>query len=147
MLREAEAHLQHASGLDQLGPFQLEAAIQSAHVAHLVSGVDTAQEIAALYDGLVALAPTLSTRVGRAAATLAAGRPKDGIAQLSALPEDEIASYQPFWAVLAHLLDACGAPRAADAYERAIGLSEDPGVRDYLLERFTRLESKNSERE
>jgi predicted RNA polymerase sigma factor len=37
--------------------------------------------------------------------------------------------------VRAHLLHQLDRPEAADAFDRAIGLSADPAVRDFLLER------------
>jgi len=47
-----------------------------------------------------------------------------------------ISSYQPYWAVRAHLLQQLGkTPEALDAYDRAIGLAEDPAVREFLLKR------------
>ena len=44
-------------------------------------------------------------------------------------------TYQPYWALSAHLLKRLGhAARAKEAYDRAIGLSEDGAVREFLLE-------------
>ena len=49
---------------------------------------------------------------------------------------DAVTSYQPYWAVRAHLLSELQRTREAkDAYDRAIGLSEDDAVRMFLLER------------
>ena len=42
-------------------------------------------------------------------------------------------SYQPYWALKAHLLRVLGrTDEARDAYASAIGLSEDPAVREFL---------------
>jgi RNA polymerase sigma-70 factor (ECF subfamily) len=47
-----------------------------------------------------------------------------------------VSSYQPYWAVRAHLLQRLGKkPEALDAYDRAIGLAEDPAVREFLLQK------------
>jgi RNA polymerase sigma-70 factor (ECF subfamily) len=44
-----------------------------------------------------------------------------------------VASYQPYWALRAHLLALLDRPdEAAEAYTRAIGLSEDEAVRAFL---------------
>jgi RNA polymerase sigma-70 factor (ECF subfamily) len=44
-----------------------------------------------------------------------------------------VASYQPYWALRAHLLRREGAVDwALTAYNRAIGLSESPAVRNFL---------------
>ena len=48
-------------------------------------------------------------------------------------------SYQPYWAVRAHFLRQLGRPQAVEAYDRAIGLSDDPAVRAFLTERRNRL--------
>jgi RNA polymerase sigma-70 factor (ECF subfamily) len=50
------------------------------------------------------------------------------------MAQDEVSGYQPYWAVRAHLLQRLGKTReAADAYDRAIGLAEDPAVKEFLL--------------
>jgi len=49
---------------------------------------------------------------------------------------DDVSSYQPYWAVRAHLLQRLGkTSEAAEAFDRAIGLAEDPAVREFLLQR------------
>ena len=59
-----------------------------------------------------------------------------GLAALDAIPPDEVATYQPYWALRGHVLTALGrAAEAGEAYDRAIGLSEDPAVRAFLLGR------------
>lgn len=136
LLQEAEAQLQRAAAHKTVGPFQLEAAIQSAHVAQVLGGRETGPAILALYEGLIALAPTLAAHVGRAAATLAIGRPEQGIAWLETLPADRVADYQPYFAVLAHLQSEAGHPGAAQTFQRAAGLTEDPAVRAYLLQQL-----------
>ena len=46
-----------------------------------------------------------------------------------------VAAYQPYWAVRAHLLKKLGhEAEASEAFDRAIGLSEDGAVRQFLLE-------------
>jgi RNA polymerase sigma-70 factor (ECF subfamily) len=51
-----------------------------------------------------------------------------------------VTSYQPYWAVRAHLLSELGRKRAAqEAFDRAIGLSEDDAVRAFLLTRRSAL--------
>ena len=46
-----------------------------------------------------------------------------------------VVSYQPYWALRAHLLARRGDPAAAAAYATAIGLAEDPAVKAFLLAR------------
>jgi len=53
---------------------------------------------------------------------------------LDELAEAAVATYQPYWAVRAHLLARAGRTvEAAAAYAQAIGLTEDPAVRAFLL--------------
>jgi len=54
-------------------------------------------------------------------------------------PHRGIQSYQPYWALAAHLLDGMQeSEKAVAAYSRAIGLSEDPAVREFLTQRTQR---------
>src|SRR6266550_2060651 len=88
------------------------------------------------YDQLVRIAPTLGTRTGYAAAVGEARGPEAGLAVLHGTDPDDVSSYQPYWAVRAHLLQRLGkTSEAAEAFDRAIGLAEDPAVREFLLQR------------
>lgn len=133
-LAEAEATLSSAARLGRIGPFQLEAAIQSAHVHTRLMGRDDPKAIAVLYDGLVQLAPTLGARVAHAVARSRVDGPERGLGLLEAIePAEFRLTYQPYWSARAHLLEQLSRPGdACDAYDRAIGLSEDPEVRRYL---------------
>ena len=52
---------------------------------------------------------------------------------LDGLDAEDVSAYQPYWAVRAHLLQRLGKiSEAGDAFERAIGLAEDPAVRQFL---------------
>ena len=88
-----------------------------------------------LYGGLVAICPTIGALVGRAAAIGEAHGPEGGLAALGDLPAAAVVSYQPYWALRAHLLARRGDPAAGDAYATAIGLAEDPAVKAFLLAR------------
>jgi RNA polymerase sigma-70 factor (ECF subfamily) len=57
------------------------------------------------------------------------------MALLDAIDRGAVSAYQPFWAVRAHLLREMGEAGAREAYDRAIGLTEDPAIRRFLLER------------
>jgi RNA polymerase sigma-70 factor (ECF subfamily) len=133
LIVEAERELNAASHLGRLGPFQLEAAIQSVHASRARTGRTDWPVLAQLYEGLVQLAPTLGALTGRAAAFAEAFGPERGLMLLAELPEAQVAGYQPYWALKAHLLVRAGeAVAACEAYARAIGLAEDPAVRSFL---------------
>ncbi|MBX9908374.1 MAG: RNA polymerase subunit sigma-70 [Beijerinckiaceae bacterium] len=136
MIGQAETALGEAAKLGRIGPFQLEAAIQSVHAARAVSGRTDWQALAQLHEGLARLAPTTGVLVSRAAAFAEAFGPERGLALLTELPEAEIASYQPFWALRAHLMQRLGLEAEARlAFDRAIGLADDPAVRAFLARR------------
>ena len=59
-----------------------------------------------------------------------------------AIDPSSIKSYQPYWAVRAHLLRRAGrVDEALGAYDRAIGLTEDAATRQFLLRRRAEAES------
>jgi len=136
MMEEAERELSAAARQARPGRFQLEAAIQSVHAERARNGRTDWRAIAALYEHLVQLAPTLGARVGRAAAVAEVRGPEAGLALLDEIEPTAVCAYQPYWAVRAHLLGRLGdKPQAREAFDRAIGLTEDDAVRRYLLER------------
>jgi RNA polymerase sigma-70 factor (ECF subfamily) len=133
---EAERYLAQAARVGRVGRFQLEAAIQSVHAQRARTGRTDWEAVALLYEGLTRLAPTLGAQVGRAAAVAEARGPAAGWILLSSLATEAVASYQPYWAVAAHLLDRLQrTDDARVAYDRAIGLCGDPAVRDFLVQR------------
>lgn len=134
---EAERQLAEASSGGRVGRFQLEAAIQSIHAQRACTGSTDWEAISLVYEGLIHLAPTVGALVGRAAAVAEARGPKVGWSLLQVIPEESVATYQPYWALAAHLLTRMGkADEAKRAFERAIGLSEDPAARAFLKEKL-----------
>jgi RNA polymerase sigma-70 factor (ECF subfamily) len=133
---EAETELSVAAQVRRIGRFQLEAAIQSVHAERAQTGRTDWAALVVFYDQLVRVAPTLGARVAQAAAVAEAQGPGAGLAMLDTIDRASIATYQPFWAVSAHLMRQLGnRAGAAEAYDRAIGLTEDPATRRFLLER------------
>ena len=136
LIEEAERHLDEASSRGRTGRFQLEAAIQSVHAERARSGGIQWNAIMMFYEQLIRISPTLGTRTGYAAAVAEAKGAEAGLAALDGIDPDDISAYQPYWAVRAHLLQRLGkTPEALDAFDRAIGLTEDPAVRQFLLQR------------
>lgn len=136
LIEEAERHLAEASKHGRPGRFRLEAAIQSVHAERARSGQIEWGAIAQFYQQLIRICPTFGAHVGYAAAVAEATGPQQGLAVLDAIDQDAMPAYQPYWAVRAHLLQQLGKMREAqDAYDRAIGLAEDPAVREFLLKR------------
>jgi len=136
VLHMAEAELNHASRFQKLGRFQLEAAIQSAHVQRLIHKTSNWEAIILLYEGLLQISPTLGALVSQAAAIAEAKGFAIGLDALERIPIDSIKTYQPYWALKASLLQKMSYPlEAKEPYQRAIGLSEDRAIREFLIER------------
>lgn len=136
LIGEAEGELSEAAKLNRPGRFQLEAAIQSVHAERAQTGRIDWKAIATFYQHLIQLSPALGARVGQAAAVAEANGPEAGLSLLDAIDHAAISNYQPYWAVRAHLLQRIGKKdEAVENFDRAIGLTEDPAVRGFLLER------------
>ncbi len=140
LIGQAEGTLRHASALAAPGPYQLEAAIQSAHTQRRLGAEVPPAALVLLYDGLLALRPGTGAAISRCCALARAEGPAAGLSALDALAADGIGSYQPYWAARAHLLAQAGQREAAlAAYERAIGLSTQPAVRAHLAQAVAAL--------
>jgi predicted RNA polymerase sigma factor len=136
LIEEAESHLAEAAKGGQAGRFQLEAAIQSVHAERARSGRTEWRAIVMFYEQLLRISPTLGTRTGYAAAVAEAQGPEASLRILDEIDKDDVSGYQPYWAARAHLLHRLGkTTEAAEAFDRAIGLTEDPAVRQFLLQR------------
>ena len=136
LIEEAERHLSEAFKQGRSGRFQLEAAIQSVHAERARTGRTDWAAIALFYERLIRISHAIGTRVGYAAAVAEANGPEAGLVALQPISREDVSDYQPYWAVRAHLLQRLGKTQeAADAYDRAIGLAEDPAVREFLLQK------------
>jgi RNA polymerase sigma-70 factor, ECF subfamily len=141
LIEEAETLLWRAHRLDAIGRYQLEAALQSAHVARrLGRGVDWAA-IVRLYDALCGLTGSPVVAINRAVVLAETEGAAAGLAALDAIAVDaRLAEYQPYWAARADLLARTGKRVAAqEAYDQAIGLEVDPAVRRFLQRRRARV--------
>ena len=141
LIDEAEALLFRASAMRAIGRFQLEAAVQSAHVERRVTGQTNWDAIEKLYDALGALTDSPVVAINRAIAIAETRGPTAGLAELDTLASDaRLTEYQPYWAARAELLARAGDKAAADeAFLLAIGLESDPAVRRFLQDRRATL--------
>jgi RNA polymerase sigma-70 factor (ECF subfamily) len=115
------------------GPFQLEAAIQSAHCHRLFGGSTPWQGIAKLYAQMNQYYPTAGSLVAGAVALAEAGNTALGLAQLTAMDEKLTLNFQPWWVAKAHLLTLQGRDKEAQStLQTAIGLTTDVRLRRFL---------------
>jgi RNA polymerase sigma-70 factor (ECF subfamily) len=144
MIFEAETSLRRASALGTIGRYQLEGALQSAHVYRCRTGHANWADVVQLYDVLFAHTGSPVVAINRA---LAIAETHDASAALNAMPDlaadARLAEYQPYWAARAELLVKTGEhDEARQAYEIAIGLERDPAVRRFLQGRQSRAHSQ-----
>ncbi|MDB5612524.1 MAG: polymerase subunit sigma-70 [Devosia sp.] len=131
----AEALLRQANKAGPTGRYQIEAAIQSAHVARRVSGRANWEAVVGLYDVLLSLTQSPVVALNRAVALAETQGLEAALASLAVIADDKrMADYQPYWAARANL--AARAGRRDEAYEAmtlAVGLATDDAVRQYLI--------------
>jgi RNA polymerase sigma-70 factor (ECF subfamily) len=130
LITEGQAIVRACLRRDQPGPYQLQAAINAVHAdAATFEGTDWPQ-IVALYDQLLAVAPTPVVALNRA---IAIGEVEGADAALALVDELDLASYHPFHATRGDLLRRLGHCRdAAAAYERAAELAPTETEREFL---------------
>jgi predicted RNA polymerase sigma factor len=124
-----------------VGRYQLEAAVQSAHMYRRRTGQMNWADVVELYDSLFAFTGSPVVALNRALAIAERDGAKAGLAAMSALDLDpRLGEYQPYWAARAELLAKVGAYEdARQAYEMAIGLAREDVVRRFLQGRLARL--------
>jgi RNA polymerase sigma-70 factor (ECF subfamily) len=138
----AEALLRAANAEGATGRYQLEAAIQSAHVARRLTGARNWDVVVALYDHLLARTRSPVVALNRAVALGQARGPAAALEALAPVAADRrMQSYQPYWAARGHLLAEAGdRDSAREALTLAAGLAEDEAVRQYLRARLAALQ-------
>jgi RNA polymerase sigma-70 factor (ECF subfamily) len=138
-IADAEKLLHACNRSGPTGRYQLEAAIQSAHIAQRLTGANCWPAILSLYDHLVSLTHSPVAVLNRAAALAEIAGPDAALAALRAISTDKrILGYQPYWATLGHLnLRAGNMEAGCEALRVAIGLSTDHAVRQHLRLRLS----------
>ena len=143
MVEEAESILLRASKLETIGRYQLEAALQSAHVHRRLTGRNNWAEVVQLYDALASITDSPVVLINRALAIAELYGPQSAVEALRDIAADErLMQYQPYWAARAELLSKTGAnDEAREAYDMAIGLEHEPAVRTFLQKRQAALKT------
>jgi RNA polymerase sigma-70 factor (ECF subfamily) len=130
LIAEGRAILRRCLRRDQPGPYQLQAAINAVHAdAPTLPQTDWPQ-ILALYDQLLAVAPTPVVALNRA---VAVGEVHGPAAALALVEELELDGYHLFHATRVDLLRRLGRHcEAAAAYQRAAALAPTDAERAFL---------------
>jgi len=130
LIEEGQAIVRRCLRRNEPGPYQLQAAINAVHADAATIAQTDWQQIVALYDHLLAIAPTPVVALNRA---IAIGEVLGPAAALALVAELDLDDYHPFHATRADLLQRLGRTReAAAAYERAAALAPTDAERDFL---------------
>jgi len=130
LIKEGQAIVRRCLRRNQPGAYQIQAAINAVHAdAATVEQTDWSQ-IIALYDQLIAIAPTPVVALNRAIAIAEVQGPA---AALALVDELDLDNYHPFHATRADLLRRLGRDsEAATAYDRAAALAPTDAERAFL---------------
>jgi RNA polymerase sigma-70 factor (ECF subfamily) len=139
MIHSANGLLTTAGRANSIGRYQVEAALQSAHILRHASGRPNWAEVVSLYDGLHQLTGSPVVLVNRALALAELEGADVALAELDTVAADpRLAGYQPYWVARGELLHRLGRADAAIlALEIALGLEREPAVRTFLQRRIT----------
>ncbi len=134
-IEEGVRTLDEALALHDPGPYQVQAAISALHAEAPTAEATDWRQIAALYDTLAQIAPSMVVEVNRAVVTAMRRGARVGLERLLSLgPEAE--KFYPYHAARADLLRRTGQREAAaEAYERALALCGNAAERAYLQRR------------
>jgi RNA polymerase sigma-70 factor (ECF subfamily) len=137
-IREGVAVLDEALTLKQPGVYQVQAAISALHAEAPTADATDWPQIAMLYGTLAKLMPSPVVEVNRAVAVAMAESPPAGLALLYRIKGVE--DFYPYHVARADLLRRTNQREAAaDAYERAIALCQNPAERAYLQRRLDEM--------
>jgi RNA polymerase sigma-70 factor (ECF subfamily) len=134
-IQEGVRVLDEALALNDPGPYQVQAAISALHAQAPTAEATDWRQIAALYDSLARMTPSMVVEVNRAVAAAMTLGARAGLERLLRLGA-EADKFYPYHAARADLLRRTGQREAAaEAYERALGLCGNATERAYLQRR------------
>jgi RNA polymerase sigma-70 factor (ECF subfamily) len=130
LIDEGHALVRMCLRRDRPGPYQLQAAIQAVHTDASSFEETDWRQIVALYDQLVAIAPTPVVALNRA---IAVGEVEGPAVALELIDGLDLDGYLAYHATRADLLERIGRPREARAeFERAAELAPTEAERAFL---------------
>jgi RNA polymerase sigma-70 factor (ECF subfamily) len=130
LIEEGKAIVRSCLRCNQPGAYQLQAAINAVHADAATAMQTDWPKIAALYDQLLAIAPTQVVALNRA---IAIGEVHGPAAALALVDELDLDNYHPFHATRADLLHRLGRnSEATAAYQLAADMAPTGAERDFL---------------
>jgi RNA polymerase sigma-70 factor, ECF subfamily len=144
-IEEGTALVEHALRQGRVGPYQLQAAIAAVH-DEAASAADTDwPQILGLYEVLLRVTPSPVIALNRAVALGEVAGPGPGLAAVDALAADSVlAEYRFFHATRADFLRRLGRwAEAAEAYERALGMSANAAEAAFLRGRIADVRGRS----
>jgi RNA polymerase sigma-70 factor (ECF subfamily) len=130
LIEEGQTIVRRCLRRNQPGAYQIQAAINAVHADAATVGQTDWSQIVALYDQLLAVAPTPVVALNRA---IAIGEVQGAAAALALVDELDLDNYHPYHATRADLLRRLGRNNeAAAAYERAAAIAPTDAERDFL---------------
>jgi len=141
LIEEGEAALREAAGAGWVGIYCLQAAIAREHVRAAAAADTDWPAIVALYDDLVAVAPSPVVDLNRAVAVSMSEGPREGLVLVDRLADDPaLAAYHLLPAARADMLRRLGRDAEALAeYRRALELAPGAADRAFLTRRCAEL--------
>jgi len=141
LIEEGEAALREAAGAGWVGIYCLQAAIAREHVRAAAAADTDWPAIVALYDDLVAVAPSPVVDLNRAVAVSMSEGPGEGLVLVDRLADDPaLAAYHLLPAARADMLRRLGRDAEALAeYRRALELAPGAADRAFLTRRCAEL--------
>ncbi len=119
------------------GPYQIQAAINAVHADSVDGSPTDWRQVLALYDQLLAIAPTPVVALNRAVALAELDGPVVALAEVERL---DLATYQPYWVARAELLVRAERPaEAAASFDRALALTDNAVEHAHLAQRRAAL--------
>ena len=124
LIEEGQAVVRRCLRMNQPGPYQIQAAINAVHSDAGVPAATDWGQILALYDQLLAIAPTTIVALNRAVALAELEGPQAGLSAVNELRN--LDRYYLYHAIRADLLRRLGrTDQAAEAYRSAIELTDN----------------------
>ena len=141
LIAEGQSLVEQALRTRQLGPYTLQAAIAAVHASAATAAATDWQQIASLYDVLLALNPSPVVELNRAVAIAMRDGPAAGVDLIDTiLGRGDLADYHLAYAARADLLRRLGQrEESRAAYERAIALAKQEPERRFLMKRQSQL--------